>query len=97
MAQITSKVKFIDDKVTPCHGWRKTPSISTLRSGDAYMYQWTGQSIIHYSVAIIGAMASEITSLTIVYSTIYSDTVQRKYQSSMSLAFVRGIPRTKGQ
>ena len=37
------------------------------------------------------AMASEITSLTIVYSTVYSGTDQRKHQSSESQAFVRGI------
>ena len=41
----------------------------------------------------MGAMASQITSLTIVYSTVYSDTDQRKHQSSTSLAFVRGIRR----
>ena len=32
-------------------------------------------------------------SLTIVYSTVYSDADQRKHQSSASLAFVRGIHR----
>ena len=32
----------------------------------------------------MGAMASKITSLTIVYSTVYSDTDQRKHQSSAS-------------
>ena len=37
------------------------------------------------------AMASPITNLTIVYSTIYSGTGLRKHQSSTSLAFVRGI------
>ena len=37
------------------------------------------------------AIASQITSFTIVYSTVYSDTDQRKHQSSASLAFVRGI------
>ena len=36
-------------------------------------------------------MASQITSLTIVYSTVYSDADQRKHQSSASLAFVRRI------
>ena len=40
----------------------------------------------------MGAMASQITSLTIVPSTVYSD--QRKRQSSASLAFVRGIHRS---
>ena len=39
------------------------------------------------------AMASQITSLMVVYSTVYSGEDQRKYQSSTSLAFVRGIHR----
>ena len=38
-------------------------------------------------------MASQITSPTVVYSTIYSDADQRKHQSSASLAFVWGIHR----
>ena len=48
-------------------------------------------------------MASQLTSLTVVYSTVYPDADQRKHQSSVSLAFVWGIhrdrwiPRTKGQ
>ena len=48
-------------------------------------------------------IASQITSLAFVYSTVYSDADQRKHQSSASLAFVWGIhrdrwiPRTKGQ
>ena len=41
----------------------------------------------------MGAAASQITSLMIVYSTAYSDADQRKYQSSASLAFVWGIHR----
>ena len=41
----------------------------------------------------MGTIASLITSLTIVYSTVYSDADQRKYQSSASLAFVREIHR----
>ena len=43
--------------------------------------------------AIMGVMASQITSLTIVYSTVYLGADQRKHQSSASLAFVRGIHR----
>ena len=46
--------------------------------------------IIHYNDVKMSAMASQITSLTIVYST---DADQRKHQSSALLAFVRGIPR----
>ena len=37
----------------------------------------------------MGAIASQIISLTIVHSTGYSDADQRKHQSSASLAFVR--------
>ena len=47
----------------------------------------------HNGDVIMDAMASQITSLTIVYSTVYSDADQRKHQSSASLAFVRGIHR----
>ena len=39
-------------------------------------------------------MASQITSLTSVYSIVYSGADQRKYQSSASTAFVRGINRS---
>ena len=42
---------------------------------------------------IMGTLASQITSLTIVYSTVYSDADQRNHQSSASLAFVQGIHR----
>ena len=57
----------------------------------------------YYGDVIMGAIASQITSLTTVYSTVYSDADQRKHQRSASLAFVWGIhrnrwiPRTNGQ
>ena len=38
-------------------------------------------------------MVSQITGLTIVYSTVYLDADRRKHQSSASLAFMRGVPR----
>ena len=47
----------------------------------------------HYGDVIMDAIASQITSLAIVYSIVYSDADQRKHQSSASLAFVRGIHR----
>ena len=56
----------------------------------------------HYSDVIMTTLASQITSLTVVYSIVYSDAYQRKHQSSASLAFVWGIhrdrwlPRTRG-
>ena len=46
---------------------------------------------LHYRDVIMAAMVSQITSLAIVYSTVYSGADQRKHQSSASLAFVRGI------
>ena len=51
----------------------------------------------------MSAMEFQITSVSIVSSTICSGADQRKYQSSVSLAFVMGIhrwlvvPLTKGQ
>ena len=49
--------------------------------------------VLPYNDVIMGMIASQITSLTIVYSTVYSDADQRKHQSSTSLAFVWGIHR----
>ena len=48
----------------------------------------------HYSDVIMSAMASQITSLAIVHSTVYSGAEQRKHQSSTSLTCVRGIHRS---
>ena len=45
----------------------------------------------HYNDVIMGAMASQITSLTIVYSTVYSGEDQREHESSASLAFVENV------
>ena len=47
----------------------------------------------HYGNVTMASMASQITSLRIVYSTVYLGADQRKYQSSAWLAFVRGIHR----
>ena len=81
-----------------------------LLSYDLLPIQWQyysgiilGTGSVQYIDVIMTTMASQITSLKVVYSTVYSDADQRKHQSSASLAFVRGIhrdrwiPRTKGQ
>ena len=47
----------------------------------------------NYNDVTISATVSQITSLTIVYPTLYSAADQRKHESSTSLAFVRGIHR----
>ena len=51
------------------------------------------QSFGHYDDVIMDSIASQITSLTIVYSNVYSGADQSKHQSSASLAFVWGIHR----
>ena len=67
------------------HGRQRTVQISLVVS-----MKITG---CHYNDVIMRAMASQITSLTIPYSTVYSGTDERTNQSSVSLAFVRGIRR----
>ena len=48
---------------------------------------------LHYDDVIMTMLASQITSLTVVYSIVYSGVNQRKHQRSASLAFVREIHR----
>ena len=48
---------------------------------------------LHYNDVTMGTIVSQITSLTSVYSIVYSDADQRKLQSSALLAFVWGIHR----
>ena len=48
---------------------------------------------IHYNDVIMTMIASQITSLMVVYSMVYSGANQRKHQSSASLAFVWGLHR----
>ena len=78
---------------TYCHGHLSRPM--SCQSAESHSVQ------CHYNDVIMTTMASQITSLTVVYSTVYSDADQRKHQSSASVAFVWGIhrwiPRTKGQ
>ena len=46
----------------------------------------------HYNDVIMGSVAFQITSLTIVYSSIYSGADKKKHQSSASLAFAGNSP-----
>ena len=52
-----------------------------------------GHENLHYSDVAMSMMASQITSVAIVYSIVCSGADQRKHQSSTSLAFVREIHR----
>ena len=63
--------------------------VQCLLRGRCENLRWqNGQ--IHYTVIIMSAMASQITSFTIVYWTVCSGTDQRKHNFSTSLASVRG-------
>ena len=53
--------------------------------------------IFHLNDVIMGAIASQITSLTIVHSTVYSDADQRKHQSSVLLAICAGNSPVPGK
>ena len=63
------------------HKWSSDPTVMSP----------TFLGLPHDSDFIMNAMASQITGVFIVYSTVCSGAVQRKYQSSESLTFVRGI------
>ena len=59
-----------------------------------YMYRALWYMHTHYSDVMMSAMASQITSVSIVCSIVHSGADQIKHQSSASLAFVRGIRRS---
>ena len=73
---VTRKMFPFDDVIMEFFGWNHT--LNVFRPS-------------YYNDVIKSAMASQITSFTIVYSTVYSGADQRKHQSSASLAFVWGI------
>ena len=56
-------------------------------------YSFRPFSSTHYNAVMMSAMASQITSLAIVYSIVYSGVDQRKQRTSAPLDFVRGIHR----
>ena len=88
-----------------CSGWCSNHSFTWVNSICVWFriiwvawhhrlaFTWNTIVWLHYNDDIMSTMASQITSLTTVYLTVYSRAVQRKQQSSASLAFVRGIHR----
>ena len=61
---------------------------------DGYQRAATNNIALHYSDVIIRAMVSQITGVSMAFSTVCSGAAQRKHQSSASLAFVRGVHRS---
>ena len=87
----TLTVFFVRQEFNPCT-YSVNPTLYTIlvsRVGEGYL--------CHYGDVIKSVIASQITNLAIVYSTIYSDADERKHQSSASLAFVRGISPGTGE
>ena len=103
---VTRKMFPFDDVIMLCRTelisstWTKPHQRQTSRCVPFVIFEIIQ---MHYDDVIMMAIASQITSLTIVYSAVYSGARQRKHTSSASLAFVWGIhrdrwiPRTKGQ
>ena len=87
----------IDWKMAAISSWPQCVNRFIFRFQALWMVLWLHSGdqnrSCHYTAVIMGAVASQITRLTIVYSTVYSDADQRKHQSSVSLAFVWGIHR----
>ena len=65
--------------------------LNSVRAGERHCA--SNPLVTHYGDVIMGTVASQITSLTFVYSAVYSGADLRKHQSSASLVFLRGIHR----
>ena len=70
------------------HGHRTLPNLTS------HVFDLTAHhKFMYYSDVIMSAMASHITTVSIISSTVCSGADQRKHQSFVSLAFVIGIYR----
>ena len=79
--------------LSSCHWnmeWLKIDGHSSRNMGTRVV-EFCYNTVNHYGDVIMSMTASQITSLAIVYSTVYSGADQRKHQTSLSLAFVRAI------
>ena len=91
-------------RVYSAHSWANNAGNVSMSRRHQTLAAMLLDIVHHYIDVIMTTMASQITSLTVVYSIVYSgaEKHQRKHQSYASLAFVRGIcrdrwnPRTKG-
>ena len=89
IAELMTEISLsgVDNKISVCSAWK-------LRSGRWILCNGPAEIRLITNDVIMSAMASQITSLTIVYSNVYSDVDQRKHQSSASLAFTGNSPGT---
>ena len=79
------------------HIWQVSSHLISADTCHIWIWEKETRSWRHYDDVIMSAIASQITSLTIVYSTVYPGVDQSKHQSSTSLAFVRVIHRGRGK
>ena len=70
--------------------YREVPATVTI-TYKRFICEFT--NLVHYNDGIMSPTASQITSLAIVYSTVYSGADQGKHQSPVTLVFVRGSHR----
>ena len=77
-------------KITTAKQLIKTVCIH-LRIHTSSLYIPHDEILLHYGDVIVGTMASDITSRTLVYSTVLSGANKKTHQSSALLAFVRRI------
>ena len=73
--------------------WHFCLGLNVLSSRTGAAQWWISSNPVHYNDVIMIAIASKITNLTIVYSTVHPGADKRKHQSSASPAFARGIHR----
>ena len=88
--------EFLNHRLVPNHMREPQAVYNAYRKISAGWHQMDDRQILkalHYNDVRMSTVASQITSLTNVYSTVYSDADQRKHQSSASLAFVWGNHR----
>ena len=90
---VKQRLTWLTNRVLSGKGTSCLEGVSHEHTSDAAPHKSPFWGDTHYSEVIMSTMASQITSLTIVYSTVYSGADQKKHQSSASLAFVRGIHR----
>ena len=79
--------------ITSCNTCHFFQTYRCLSANALELWRSCTKPSIIYSDITMSAVASQITGVSIVYSTICSGTDQRNYQSSASLAFVRVIHR----
>ena len=83
-------------------GWQNMFNEWNMALKCNYQFFSDEHNMVHCNDVIMSLMAYQITSLTIVYSNVYTGEDQRKHQCSASQAFARGltgdrwIPRTNG-